>query len=95
LGGNYADSPKNLVGAGSPTISGKNPQSRKPAPTPCKNPKTQYFDGISILMAGMGRVYEIVDLYQILLVNPPLQVMAIYHIFSETTRMLPKFSSSF
>lgn len=32
-------------------------------------------------MAGMGRVYEIVDLYQILLVNPPLQIMAIYHIF--------------
>ncbi|TAF69534.1 MAG: hypothetical protein EAZ59_08400 [Oscillatoriales cyanobacterium] len=51
------------------------------APTHAKIPKTQYFDGISILMAGMGRVYEIVDLYQILLVNPPLQIIAIYHIF--------------
>jgi len=70
-----------IVGAGSPTISGKNPQSRKPAPTHAKNPKTQYFDGISIFLAGMGRVYEIVDLSQILLVNPRLQVMEIYHIF--------------
>jgi hypothetical protein len=49
-----------------------------PPPPHAKIPKTQYFDGISIFLAGMGRVYEIVDLYQILLVNPPLQIMAIY-----------------
>ncbi|MEG4113318.1 MULTISPECIES: hypothetical protein [unclassified Microcoleus] len=41
----------------------------------------KYFDGISIFVAGMGRVYEIVDLYQIWLVNPPLQVMEIYPYF--------------
>jgi hypothetical protein len=32
-------------------------------------------------MAGMGRVFEMVDFYQIWLVNPPLQVREIYPYF--------------
>ena len=37
--------------------------------------------GDRILLVGCGRVYEIVGFRQLLLVNPPLQIMGIFDVF--------------